>query len=122
MIENLKDLFKRYEALDMPCIVSAFVSDGRRIMFVVIGFQGSEVIGITRDSSDPAHINPNTVIEWRDCSTKKNNIITDKEAKAIYEKYVSVKIDTKALDEPQRTEGHQANGAVEEHGTAVEAI
>ncbi len=113
MIENVKELFKKYDDLDTPLVISAFVADGRRVMFVVIGFKGNEILGVTRDTGIVGHFNPATIIEWRDYSGNKTNIISAKDAQIIYEKYVSIKTDPETLDGSKRSETSEANGAAE---------
>lgn len=121
MIESVKELFEQYNKLNVPCIISAFVSDGRRVMFVVIGFKGNEILGITRDTPIVGHFNPALIIEWRDYSGNKTNIISAKEAQAIYEKYVSLKVNPETSDGQKRSEASEADGAIENQGTAVAA-
>lgn len=122
MFENVKELFLKYCELKIPFIISAFTTDGRRVMFVMIGFKGTEIIGISRDTRIPGHFNPDTIIEWRDYSNENSNAITKQEAKDIYEKYIGIENNSKASDGSQRSEAGETNGTVEEHGTAVQAI
>jgi hypothetical protein len=122
MIENVKELFEQYTKMNIPCIISAFVSDGRRIMFVVVGFKGNEILGVTRDTTVVGHFNPATIIEWRDYSGNKTNIISKQEAKVIYEKHVSLKVNPETSDGSQRSEAGETNGETENHGTAVTAV
>ena len=118
MTLTLRNLFEQYRKLDVPFIISAFLSDGRREMFVVIGSDDDGgIIGVSRNTPIPAHINPLQIVEWRDYSGNKTNIISTKDARTIYEKYFpSVKNNSETSDDQSRPQTTQTNEIVRENG------
>lgn len=120
MTITLRNLFEQYRKLDTPFIISAFLSDGRREMFVIIGSDDDGgIIGVSRNTPIPAHLNPLQIVEWRDYSGNKTNIISTTDARAIYEKYFSnnsVKDNPEKSNDPARSESHEGNEVVGENG------
>lgn len=91
MIKTIEALFLKYAALEMALVVSMTFSSGRKLNAVIISASSeqNDLMVVSTDTDVPAHINHDLIEEWRDVTGKSTNLITELQAKEIYEKHIS---------------------------------